>query len=742
MLAPEKMPALDGKLGLRVSDWQSLSAFVPGNRLDGQANLEVTLDSHAKDGQNGQEALIRFDLPRFSLVSSEKPNDALRLRGLVGQARLTDAFGRANLAAQATLAGLKQGDLDLGAEASVQGPLQGPLDAQLKTTGGMVSRLQAQWRPGLLAVKTLELRMPKKNVGLRATRNIDVRYGDAGLAVSGLDLALAPSGALRAQGELSPDKLNFSVNVDHVALEPWRVLVPSLPMGTVEARVRLSGSPAAPGGDFRVSVRGLRVPGSPLAPLDVALTGGIERSAAGNALAARLELDPNTVKALGGTEARLSVRLPLLFGPDGLPRPAPQGPLRGQVRWNGAVGPIWTLLPLADRRLTGQVTLALDLAGSLAAPRVTGSLRVDKARYEDLLLGVLLTDINVRLDLGERGKTPGQGDEAAGWRAGSGLRLELTAADGLGGQSASGGTGDLDGRNLNVQGSLNHLRPLRRRDLRIDLSGRAQVTGSALAPQVRGEIVINQGALLLNNLSVGGGITTLPVQGTSEAPPPPVKTRTAAAADGNEEDGLLDVRIRAPGRFMVEGHGLTSEWQADLLVGGTPADPVITGALRAIRGDFDFLTKDFKLTRGVITFGGGSLSNPLLDIVLTYETPDLTADVSISGTVRKMKLGLSSDPSMPQEEIISRILFGRSANELGRLETLRLAGAVAQLAGFGTARPGSLTLPGKPWAWTCCVSIRLQTARAGSRTIWPPEALPWKWGNTSAIRSMWAWSKA
>lgn len=169
---------------------------------------------------------------------------------------------------------------------------------------------------------------------------------------------------------------------------------------------------------------------------------------------------------------------------------------------------------------------------------------------------------------------------------------------------------------------------------------------------------------------------------------------------------------------------------------------MITGALRAIRGDFDFLTKDFKLTRGVITFGGGSLSNPLLDIVLTYETPDLTADVSISGTVRKMKLGLSSDPSMPQEEIISRILFGRSANELGRLETLRLAGAVAQLAGFGTARPGSLTLPGKPWAWTCCVSIRLQTARAGSRTIWPPEALPWKWGNTSAIRSMWAWSKA
>lgn len=590
------------------------------------------------------------------------------------------------------------GDLRLSARARASGPLQGPLDLNLESSGGVTSRLNIQWRPGLVALQTLEVRLNAalaegnsgkgskgRALGLRATRGAEIRYGDAGLAVSGLDLALSPSGRLQAQGALAPEKLDLRIVLDGLALEPWRALVPALPLGTAEARVRLSGSPARPGGDFRLGVRRLRVPGSPVAPLDLALVGGIERGASGSALAARLELDPQAVKALGGSEARLNLRLPLLFGPDGLPKPAPRGQLAGQVRWEGAVGPVWSLLPLADRRLNGRISLNLDLGGTLAAPRVTGGLRVDKARYEDLVLGVLLTDINLRLDL--NGKEAGKKNAAGGTGplAGS-MHLELSAADGLGGSLRLTGGGGLDGRNLDLRAVLDHLRPLRRRDLRINLSGQAQVTGSATAPDVRGEIIINQGALLLNNLAVGGSITTLPIQEaatvTDAAPAAP-----AAAAEGQ---GSLNLRIRAPGRFIVEGHGLTSEWQANLLVSGSPAAPLITGELRAVKGNFDFLTKNFALTRGVITFGGGSLSNPLLDIVMTNETPDLTAHITISGTVSKMKLSLGSEPSLPKDEILSRILFGRSANELSRLEALQLAGAVAQLAGFGSGGGGML----------------------------------------------------
>lgn len=721
LLTPGGLPALNGALGLRVADWQALSTFAPGQRLDGEAalDLELRADTPAKGAGFGpQQALARWKIPFFNLRPVQGQGEALHVRGLEGDLRLTDIFGQAALTARLDLAALERGDLRLAARASARGPLQGPLDLDLESSGGVVSHLNAQWQPGRVLLKGLELHVKGlkgasggrgRSLGLRAARQAEVRYGEAGLSVSGLDLVMSPSGRLQAQGALAPDKLDLRVMLDGLALEPWRALAPALPLGTAEARVRLSGNPARPGGDFRLGVRGLRVAGSPLAPLDVALAGGIEHGGAGSALTARLELDPQAVKALGGSEARLNLRLPLLFGPDGLPGPAPQGRLAGQARWEGAVGPVWSLLPLADRRLNGRISLNLNLGGTLAAPRVTGGLRVNKARYEDLLLGVLLTDINLRLDLdGKRSAArPGKNDarhaetaEAAGGNlplAGS-MRLELTAADGLGGSLRLTGGGALDGGNLDLRASLDRLRPLRRRDLRVSLSGQARVTGSATAPDVRGEIVVNQGSLLLNNLDVGGSITTLPIEEGTATP----RAAAHAASHANPSadphaapatapaQGSLNLRIRAPRRFMVEGHGLTSEWQADLLVGGSPAAPVMTGELRALKGNFDFLTKNFSLKRGVITFGGGSLSNPLLDIALVNETPNLTAQISITGAVSKMKLSLSSEPSLPRDEILAQILFGRSSDELSRLEALQLAGAVAQLAGFGSGGGGML----------------------------------------------------
>ena len=128
------------------------------------------------------------------------------------------------------------------------------------------------------------------------------------------------------------------------------------------------------------------------------LTGKIERGG-GDALALRLLLDPESVRALGGSVCRLEARLPLRFGPDGLPTPDMHGPLRGVVRWKGAVGPLWSLAPVADQRLGGQLDLSLDLGGSPAAPAVKGFVQMDGGRYENVQLGAQLQDINLRVDL-------------------------------------------------------------------------------------------------------------------------------------------------------------------------------------------------------------------------------------------------------------------------------------------------------------------------------------------------------
>ena len=44
---------------------------------------------------------------------------------------------------------------------------------------------------------------------------------------------------------------------------------------------------------------------------------------------------------------------------------------------------------------------------------------------------------------------------------------------------------------------------------------------------------------------------------------------------------------------------------------------------------------------------------------------------------------MSAEPSLPEDEVLSRVLFGRSPSQLTGLEAARLAAALAQLSGGG-----------------------------------------------------------
>ena len=55
----------------------------------------------------------------------------------------------------------------------------------------------------------------------------------------------------------------------------------------------------------------------------------------------------------------------------------------------------------------------------------------------------------------------------------------------------------------------------------------------------------------------------------------------------------------------------------------------------------------------------------------------------MTGTAAEPKIGLTSTPALPQDEILSQVLFGRSASQLSAFEAAQLAAGVAALAGGG-----------------------------------------------------------
>lgn len=687
-------PEVRGNVDLSITDWKLAAMFIPDQSFGGKVDLHAKLAPGSGHGDKTQNADASLDIERFTL--SDKSGQVVALKSLKGTVTAQDIFRELKFDANIALVDAKAAGMNIGANLAANGALKGPIGVKLSTVGNVKTNIAAQWEPGKATVQTLDVDVnlpdsPLKKIPLaiHSRKPAQVIYGESGIKVQNLDLELSPTGKLTAQGEIGKDSLDFNLNLAEVNFKPWQALVPQIPGGSASLEAALSGTPARPAGKFTLVLKDISIPGTPLKPITTAVRGKIENAGPQSSLKIALDVDPATLKNLGSTKAHVGASIPLAFAENGIPNIAMTKPFGARIAWDGALGPIWNLLPMPDKRLNGRLDININASGTLSKPLVKGGAKIEKARFEDLLLGILLTDINLNLDLLEDQKLSAMRTSAIPGSA----RLLLTASDGYKGTVTVNGSASLNGDNLDVTAKINHLKPLRRRDVHIELSGDAKVAGSATEPQVTGQIIVNQGEVLLDNLDIGGSVTTLPISNPSaskkqekEAP------KTSADAKGS---GKLDIKITMLPRFIVEGRGLTSIWKANLLVGGTPQHPQITGNISSVKGNFDFLGKNFGLTKGIVFFGGGEISNPLLDIELTNETPDLTAHIIITGPVSKMKLTLTSDPSLPRDEILSQVLFGKNMSDLSRLEALQLAGAVAQLAGFGSGAGGILTFAKK-----------------------------------------------
>lgn len=656
------------RLMLRAGGLPSVPGSPEGLPLAAVAGLADPAFLDSKDWQQW----FSLDADVGFLRLHDTGGERLLLRELHQHLRIDDIFGRGQLEQRLGVRQLHVAGMRLERVlASLNGELATPLEAELACTGDVRARVRLRWQGDRLDIPVCDLQL-KQGVGLHLQAGTALVLDKDGLSLRGLDARIAPAGRIRATASLKPAAMDVRLALDSMDLAPWQKVVPALPSAALAFQGRLHGSPAAPAGTFRLDVQRLEIPQSSLPPLDLALTGKLDGSKGKGHLDTRLELPPATRQALGAEQAALEVRLPLHFSANGLPLPDMAAPFSGRLDWQGELAPLWRLVPVADRRVTGRLDMHLALAGSLAVPTAKGRLDVAGGRYEDLALGILLTDIKASVTAG----------------SGKGLKLEpvyvdVSMSDGRGGLVTASGSLHPEGGRLDLDAAMKRLRPLRRTDIQATLSGTASVKGTLMEPQVAADITIYEALVNLNRLT-GSSVTTLPVEGTSEAPEP--------VTEKKEGRGSLDVSVRAPGHIAVNGHGLESEWQAGLRVRGALNDPLVIGSVRSVRGQFDLLSKIFTLRPSTISFNGGPVSNPLLDVTLRYEAPEITADVRVSGSVRRMKLELTSTPALPQEEIISRVMFGRGSSELGRFESLRLAAAVARLAGFGSGGLGVLDL--------------------------------------------------
>jgi translocation and assembly module TamB len=632
----------DGQIALKARDLDDVAALAL-TPLDG--DLDATIQLRA---EKGQTVAIKASSQRLRA-------DKITLDGLLADLVVRDALGKPVVSGAARLARATQAGKELASNIRFNAAPDGMMTLAGRAQGFDIDgagRLIQSPDANRLELSKLDARKGRERIALAQPGAVVLADGRVDL--DRIVLALG-SGRLALDGRVSPT-LDLTANARAVPLSVAEIAAPGLGLqGTLDAQAKIAGSPDAPEGDWRVAIKGLSAPAT--------------RS---NGLPP-LQLDANG--RLGGGRATLDATL--------------AGPRVGPIRATGSV-PVDGEGAL-DLRVTGKVDLALANAqlgasgrrvagfadidarvmGPASKPQVQGGATLNGVSFTDAESGMKLTDL--------RGRIAGGTDE---------LRLE-----GVQGRTPNGGSIAVSGKIALGANMPAAIKVTAQNAQLMDSNVATAVADAALdvtGPLAGGPLV--SGRINFTRLDV-----TIPERMPASArpldkvkhvnAPPQVARRVAAKAKAARATKKaappvrLDLRVTAPNRVFVRGRGVDAELGGELTIRGAASHPAVVGGFELRRGKFSIGGRRLDFTRGRVIFSG--TLEPQLDFLATQQASDALIQASLSGSAAEPDFKFFSDPDLPQDEVLARLLFGKSSGGLTAAQGIQLAMIAAQFSGSG-----------------------------------------------------------
>ena len=432
--------------------------------------------------------------------------------------------------------------------------------------------------------------------------------------------------------------------------------------GSVDYVQAGSGFPQA---DARLAIRNFTrtTAASVSRPLDINLVGQL-RPAQGSLRA--------VMRTRGAVVGRVQLALqPLGPGAGGWTQRVSGAPVRGGIRYVGPADALFSLAGLAGQSLAGPLGVAADVSCRVSRPCLTGVVRGRGLTYSNATYGTRLTNLAL-----------------AGRFTGERLQIDqLSASAGNGTVTGKGyvSLAAASGYPADFDLTLNNARIADSEALRATATGAVRLLKAAnQAPMLTGTVrlpatryqIIRQGLAQVPELT---GVRFKPPRGRLRVTGDP-DPQTTASGFG---DTRLDLKILAPGRLFVSGMGLESEWSANLAVTGSSSAPRVAGTVDLVRGTLGFAGRSFALREGRARFAGAGATDATISLRAEETIEDVVVTVNVDGSAINPRISFSSAPGLPQDEIVSRILFGNSVGSLSAIQAVQLAASLNSLRGSG-----------------------------------------------------------
>lgn len=634
-----------GRVALDARNLDDLSPLLL-TRLEGDLSATILLDA-AGGRQNAQ-----FEARGAQIKLSNTSVERLSAEGSIEDV-YTRPIANASIAVdRATVAGETFSQIRLSAAGTPSAS-----DVTLSALARGFS-LDARGRlvpeaPVRFEIATFTARRDQRRIAL--SQPAVLTFVDGGVSINRLILAIE-RGTIAVEGRAG-SSLDLRMAAQSVPLSAADIFVPGTGLtGTLDGNAQIAGAGNAPTGNWSVRISRLasaqtRSFGAP--PIDLVAQGRLENG--GTTI-------EGTMNAGRTGTLRLNGRVPF----------DPAGPLNLATQGRFDLGMANSFLSASGRQVSGTAAMDVRIEGALRSPQVNGSLTVANGTFRDVLQGIRLDNIQGRLSA--RGTNISIERLSAATRNGGTIGVSGTVAidpdAGFPGEiRIMGQRAELISNNLITASA----------DLSLALSGPL-----AQNPRIGGQIAI---ASMDVNVPERLPATVQPIAGTKHVNPPPIvaqRLAQEARAKANSRrtppfNALLDLTVSAPNRIFVRGRGIDAELGGDLRLTGTLEDPIVIGAFDLRRGRLSVIGKRLDFTRGRLTFSGEL--TPELDFLAETRAGEVTARIGVTGPAGEPQFSFTSDPDLPQDEVLSRVLFDKAAGGLSATQALQLAQVAAQFSG-------------------------------------------------------------
>jgi len=312
-----------------------------------------------------------------------------------------------------------------------------------------------------------------------------------------------------------------------------------------------------------------------------------------------------------------------------------------------SVGFISDLVP-AIRFADGGMSIDAGVSGSIAHPRMSGSALLD-------LNAIRFLQANLPAVSGFKGDIRFDGNRLTFNRFG----------------------GDISGGPFNLAGTIrfaNLAEPMQAvTDLKLTSTSALLLRNDTVTVRADSDIKISgplgkahvAGTVAVTKSKFFREIDILPLQLPGRpAPKPPEPPATVSFPNPPLRDMSFDIAIKSKDPFLIKGNMANGGATIDLKLGGTGLQPSLTGSVRIENFVASLPFSKLNISSGYVYFTEDNPFVPTLDMQGTTEMRDYNINVYISGEASNPQTVLSSEPPLPQEDIVSLLATGATSQEL------------------------------------------------------------------------------